>query len=91
MLDLHRGGSGQNSQVKRKNRIKGLLVSATDSEPQYIIRLLETKLRIRLAEQTLLAALGKAAVHAEKHSKPPLDFQSHLEEVNFDDMRFSRL
>ncbi|KAK4790184.1 hypothetical protein SAY86_017488 [Trapa natans] len=73
--------SGQNSQEKKKNHIKGLLVAATDCEPQYLIRLLQTKLRIGLAEQTLLAALGQAAVHAEKHSKPPSDIKSPLEEA----------
>ncbi|KAF5727475.1 DNA ligase 1-like [Tripterygium wilfordii] len=73
--------SGKDSQEKKKNHIKGLLVAATDCEPQYLIRLLQAKLRIGLAEQTLLAALGQAAVYTEKHSKPPLDIQSPLEEA----------
>lgn len=42
---------------------------------------MQTKLRIGLAEQTLLAALGQAAVYAEKHSTPPANVQSPLEEV----------
>lgn len=41
------------------------------------------KLRIGLAEQTLLAALGQAAVYTEKHSTPPPHIQSPLEEVSF--------
>ncbi|KAL2507040.1 DNA ligase 1 [Forsythia ovata] len=73
--------SGKDSQEKKKNHIKGLLVAATDCEPQYLIRLLQTKLRIGLAEQTLLAALGHAAVYSEKHSSPPAKVNNPLEEA----------
>ncbi|XLR09870.1 hypothetical protein S83_037808, partial [Arachis hypogaea] len=38
------------------------------------------KLRIGVAEQTLLAALGQAAVQSEEHSKPPAGIKSPLEE-----------
>ncbi|KAG2674160.1 hypothetical protein I3760_13G122100 [Carya illinoinensis] len=73
--------SGKDSQEKKKNHIKGLLVAATDCEPQYLIRLLQMKLRIGLAEQTLLAALGQAAIYTEKHSTPPPNIQSPVEEA----------
>ncbi|KAK6918282.1 DNA ligase, ATP-dependent, central [Dillenia turbinata] len=46
-----------------------------------LVRLLQRKLQIGLAEQTLLASLGQAAVYAEKHSSPPRHIQSPLEEA----------
>ncbi|KAI5388983.1 DNA ligase 1 [Lathyrus oleraceus] len=73
--------SGKDSQEKKKNHIKSLLVAAIDCEPLYIIRLLQSKLRIGYAEQTLLAALGHAAVYSEEHSKPPPEIQSPYEEA----------
>ncbi|KAL5565806.1 hypothetical protein UlMin_028970 [Ulmus minor] len=73
--------SGKDSQEKKKNHMKALIVAATDCEPQYLIRLLQSKLRIGYAEQTLLAALGQAAVYNEKHSTPPPNIQSPLEEA----------
>ncbi|KAL6199850.1 hypothetical protein ACLB2K_029632 [Fragaria x ananassa] len=73
--------SGKDSQEKKKNHMKALLVAAADCEPKYLIRLLQSKLRIGLAEQTLLAALGQAAVYTEEHSTPPPEIQSPLEEA----------
>ncbi|XP_017252849.1 DNA ligase 1 isoform X2 [Daucus carota subsp. sativus] len=73
--------SGKDSQEKKKNHIKALLVAATDFEPLYMIRLLQTKLRIGLAEQTLLAALGHAAYYSEKRFKPPANIDSPSEEA----------
>ncbi|OIV99308.1 hypothetical protein TanjilG_17118 [Lupinus angustifolius] len=74
--------SGKDSQEKKKNHIKALLVAATDCEPQYLIRLLQAKLRIGYAEQTLLAALGQAAVYTEEHSTAPPEVQSPFEEAS---------
>ncbi|CAI0452798.1 unnamed protein product [Linum tenue] len=73
--------SGKDSQDSKRKHIKGLLVAAIDCEPQYIMRLLQSKLRIGFSEQTLLAALGQAAAYIEKHSKPPSNVQSPLEEA----------
>ncbi|KAL2328547.1 hypothetical protein Fmac_021974 [Flemingia macrophylla] len=72
--------SGKDSVEKKKNHIKALLVAATGCEPQYLIRLLQAKLRIGYSEKTLLAALGQAAAYnTEEHSKLP---QSRLEEAS---------
>uniref|UniRef100_A0A7N0RCW6 ATP-dependent DNA ligase family profile domain-containing protein n=1 Tax=Kalanchoe fedtschenkoi TaxID=63787 RepID=A0A7N0RCW6_KALFE len=73
--------SWKDSQEKKKNHIKSLLVAATDCEPQYLICLLQAKMRIGYAEQTLLAALGQAAVYTENHSKPPPHINAPLEEA----------
>ncbi|CAN1171785.1 DNA ligase 1 [Linum perenne] len=73
--------SGKDSQESKRKHIKGLLVAAIDCEPQYIMRLLQSKLRIGFSEQTLLAALGQASVYIEKHSKLPSHVKSPLEEA----------
>ncbi|XP_062200846.1 DNA ligase 1-like isoform X2 [Phragmites australis] len=72
--------SGKDSQDKKRNHIKGLLVAATDCEPQYITRLLQSKMRIGLAEKTVQMALGQAAVYSEKKASPP-KVQSPFEEA----------
>lgn len=72
--------SGKDSQDKKRNHMKGLLVAATDCEPQYITRLLQSKMRIGLAEKTVQMALGQAAVYADKNPLPP-KVQSPFEEA----------
>lgn len=72
--------SGKDSQDKKRNHMKGLLVAATDCEPQYITRLLQSKMRIGLAEKTVQMALGQAAVYSDKNSSPP-KVQSPFEEA----------
>ncbi|KAK7334790.1 hypothetical protein VNO80_26555 [Phaseolus coccineus] len=74
--------SGKGSQGKKKDHIKAILVAATECEPQYLIRLLQVKLRIGYAEQTLLAAIGQAAAYSEEHSRPPPEVQSPLDKAS---------
>lgn len=44
---------------------------------------LQAKLRLGFSGQTVLAALGQAAVYNEEHSKPLPNIKSPLEEVCF--------
>lgn len=52
--------SGNSSQSRKIALINKLLVSCTSNEPKYLIRSLEGKLRIGLAQQTILMALAHA-------------------------------
>jgi hypothetical protein len=54
--------SGSQSQKWKVDKIKSLLVRAKGSEPKYIIRGLQGKLRIGLAQTTVLASLAHAVV-----------------------------
>ncbi|XP_020584212.1 DNA ligase 1 isoform X2 [Phalaenopsis equestris] len=74
--------SGKDSQDKKRNYIKGLLVAATDCEPLYIIRLLQSKMRIGLAEKTVLVALGQASLYSEGLQGAPVkNLSQSLEEA----------
>jgi hypothetical protein len=57
---------GAKSSERKRGAIKKLLVSAREVEAGYIIRLLQGKLRIGLAQQTVVTALAHAALLAEQ-------------------------
>ncbi|MCL7039555.1 hypothetical protein MKW94_015351 [Papaver nudicaule] len=65
--------SGQLSQERKNKCVKALLVAASDCEPQYIIRILQSKMRIGFSEQTVLAALGQAVAYSESPLAPPIE------------------
>ncbi|CAL9218209.1 unnamed protein product [Arabidopsis halleri] len=73
--------SGKGSKDKKKDLMKTLLVATTDCEPLYLTRLLQDNLRLGFSRQTVLAALGQAAVYNEEHSKPPPNIKNPLDEA----------
>ncbi|BBM98673.1 DNA ligase 1 [Marchantia polymorpha subsp. ruderalis] len=70
---------GNQSMDKKRGKMKALLVAATDCEPLYVVRLLQSKLRIGLQEATVLVALGHAAVLSEQPPVPASKLQDRLE------------
>lgn len=54
--------SGKDVMTRKKEKIKHMLVAAQGHDAQYIVRALQGKLRIGLAEQTVLVALAHAMV-----------------------------
>ena len=58
--------SGNRSQDRKVSVIKSLLVSSRENEAQYIIRGLQGKLRIGLAEKTILMSLADAVAQRDQ-------------------------
>ncbi|KAK4701184.1 DNA ligase 1, partial [Phenoliferia sp. Uapishka_3] len=56
--------SGKDSQARKVAEIKKLLAACVDSETKFLIRSLEGKLRIGLAERTVLTSLSHSIVKA---------------------------
>lgn len=60
--------SGKESQQKKIGIIKSLLVQCRETESKYLVRSLEGKLRIGLAEKTVLIALSQAFIRFQSSS-----------------------
>ncbi|PWN41603.1 ATP-dependent DNA ligase [Ceraceosorus guamensis] len=74
--------SGNKSQDRKIGGIKKLLAASQNDEPKYIIRSLEGKLRIGLAERTVLVALAQSIVlTGAKKQKKRLDTEEMANEI----------
>lgn len=73
---------GSQSQSRKIDIIKQLLIACRGSETKFIVRSLEGKLRIGLAEKTVLIALAEAfVVYDRQHNREPPSTEEAVELV----------
>ncbi|QGN16695.1 DNA ligase 1 [Kluyveromyces marxianus] len=74
--------SGKDSQSKKSSLIKKMLTACKGFEAKFLIRSLESKLRIGLAEKTVLIAVSKAILtHEHKGEEPSADMVERAESL----------